>query len=112
MWSESFTRVAAQFDGAEYGCYHQIAGWSSLVARWAHNPKVGGSNPPPATNAIIQLRGIWILDCGLKWSNKTLNDIEIPPDEAGFSMSSEGRQQPLHTTDVFALRFACMKTPP
>ena len=26
------------------------AGWSSLVARWAHNPKVGGSNPPPATN--------------------------------------------------------------
>ena len=26
-----------------------VAGWSSLVARWAHNPKVGGSNPPPAT---------------------------------------------------------------
>ena len=26
------------------------AGWSSPVARWAHNPKVGGSNPPPATN--------------------------------------------------------------
>ena len=26
-----------------------IAGWSSLVARRAHNPKVGGSNPPPAT---------------------------------------------------------------
>ena len=27
-----------------------IAGWSSPVARWAHNPKVGGSNPPPATS--------------------------------------------------------------
>ena len=26
------------------------AGWSSLVARWAHNPKVVGSNPAPATN--------------------------------------------------------------
>ena len=26
-----------------------IAGWSSLVARWAHNPKVAGSNPAPAT---------------------------------------------------------------
>ena len=26
-----------------------IAGWSSLVARRAHNPKVGGSNPLPAT---------------------------------------------------------------
>ena len=27
-----------------------IAGWSSLVARQAHNLKVGGSNPSPATN--------------------------------------------------------------
>ena len=25
------------------------AGWSRLAARRAHNPKVGGSNPPPAT---------------------------------------------------------------
>src|SRR6266550_3842194 len=29
-----------------------VAGWSSLVARWAHNPKVAGSNPAPATNRI------------------------------------------------------------
>ena len=28
-----------------------IAGWSSSVARRAHNPKVIGSNPIPATNA-------------------------------------------------------------
>ena len=28
---------------------HLDAGWSSLVARWAHNPKVAGSNPSPAT---------------------------------------------------------------
>jgi hypothetical protein len=27
-----------------------VAGWSSSVARWAHNPKVVGSNPAPATN--------------------------------------------------------------
>ena len=27
----------------------RIAGWSSLVARRAHNPKVAGSNPAPAT---------------------------------------------------------------
>ena len=33
-----------------------IAGWSSLVARQAHNLKVGGSNPSPATkNQIINL---------------------------------------------------------
>ena len=29
-----------------------IAGWSSLVARRAHNPKAGGSNPPPAIWSI------------------------------------------------------------
>ncbi len=29
-----------------------IAGWSSLVARRAHNPKVTGSNPVPATKRI------------------------------------------------------------
>src|SRR3546814_6747842 len=28
------------------------AGWSSPVARQAHNLKVAGSNPAPATNAI------------------------------------------------------------
>ena len=29
------------------------AGWSSLVARRAHNPKVVGSNPAPATNPVL-----------------------------------------------------------
>src|ERR1019366_1387997 len=43
------TRSANQFDPASPHCYDFCAGWSSLVARWAHNPKVGGSNPPPAT---------------------------------------------------------------
>ena len=31
------------------------AGWSSSVARWAHNPEVAGSNPAPATNPIQPL---------------------------------------------------------
>ena len=30
-----------------------IAGWSSLEARRAHNPKVAGSNPAPATQTFI-----------------------------------------------------------
>ncbi len=34
--------------------YYGSAGWSSLVARWAHNPKVVGSNPTPATNPNIR----------------------------------------------------------
>src|SRR5580658_886589 len=63
-------RCCRKFDDVEGIVYDRTAGWSSLVARWAHNPKVGGSNPPPATNAIIELRGIGIFDCGLKWSNK------------------------------------------
>src|ERR1035437_8796122 len=36
--------------------YTSYAGWSSLVARWAHNPKVAGSNPAPATNPFNKLR--------------------------------------------------------
>ena len=34
-----------------------IAGWSSLVARRAHNPKVEGSNPAPA---IMVLWSSWL----------------------------------------------------
>ena len=35
-----------------------VAGWSSQVARRAHNPEVAGSNPAPATNyqEIAKLR--------------------------------------------------------
>ena len=36
-----------------------IAGWSSLVARRAHNPKVVGSNPTPATKFLSQLNS-WL----------------------------------------------------
>ena len=35
-----------------------IAGWSSPVARQAHNLKVVGSNPAPATNKTKALRKI------------------------------------------------------
>ena len=35
------------------GCvYYIVAGWSSLVARRAHNPEVVGSNPAPATKIL------------------------------------------------------------
>ena len=36
--------------------YTSDAGWSSPVARWAHNPKVVGSNPTPATKSLNNLR--------------------------------------------------------
>ena len=41
-----------KFDRGRCVRYDGVAGWSSLVARWAHNPKVGGSNPPPATKFL------------------------------------------------------------
>src|ERR1700736_6579346 len=31
------TIAVARFDGTPRGCYDRSAGWSSLVARWAHN---------------------------------------------------------------------------
>ena len=41
-------------------CFFNIsAGWSSLVARQAHNLKVVGSNPTPATNYFFFIN-IWI----------------------------------------------------
>ena len=41
----------------ERQCYHLScdAGWSSSVARRAHNPKVAGSNPAPATKKPLDL---------------------------------------------------------
>ena len=40
-----------------FSCFYNFifdnAGWSSLEARRAHNPKVIGSNPIPATHAQI-----------------------------------------------------------
>ena len=43
------------------------AGWSSPVARQAHNLKVVGSNPTPATNKILNhlLRWLIFLFCGI-----------------------------------------------
>ena len=33
-----------------YLCTRKTSRDGAVVARWAHNPKVGGSSPPPATN--------------------------------------------------------------
>ena len=43
----SFSRIILK--KKTYYIQHNIAGWSSLEARRAHNPKVIGSNPVPAT---------------------------------------------------------------
>ncbi len=37
------------------------AGWSSPVARRAHNPKVAGSNPAPATKKLSKTTQFWVV---------------------------------------------------
>ena len=39
-------------DNARVRVHSSDAGWSSPVARRAHNPKVVGSNPAPATTFV------------------------------------------------------------
>ena len=59
-----------------------IAGWSSLVARRAHNPEVVGSNPAPATKnlQLVGLAGELFLlfrDCFLGPISNLSNKISI-----------------------------------
>lgn len=37
---------------------NKIAGWSSWLAHWTHNPKVVGSSPTPATKITRQNENI------------------------------------------------------
>ena len=56
---------------------HIVAGWSSTVARRAHNPKVAGSNPVPAT----------------KWSRGVV--VNMPACHAGDRRFDPGRDRHL-----------------
>jgi hypothetical protein len=44
--------AAGTSDSQTYALIASARG-GAAAARWAHNPKVGGSNPPPATNLKI-----------------------------------------------------------
>ena len=52
-----------------------IAGWSSLVARRAHNPKVAGSSPAPATtqDGLVFLLVRFLLESSLPPVNEWIN---------------------------------------
>ncbi len=45
------------------------AGWSSLVARRAHNPEVVGSNPAPATSKTAGQRLVPLTCFAIKTAN-------------------------------------------
>ena len=62
----------------------QIAGWSSLVARRAHNPEAVGSNPAPATKFSGTHSGAFLISagqtgdiCNPPWP--ALIDSTVPP---------------------------------
>jgi hypothetical protein len=46
------------------------------VDRLAHNPKVGGSNPPPATKLFIGLRASDVFTAGAKKGNKPASAVK------------------------------------
>ena len=78
---------ATSFPRTPLGVNILIAGWSSQVARQAHNLKVVGSNPTPVTNLkprnFKQLRGFLFLarlffhQFAEGWGGRKLNDCEI-----------------------------------
>ena len=58
MYRSKFSLVLCTEEDGQVSLYltmHPDAGWSSLVARRAHNPKVVGSNPAPATTLQLDV---------------------------------------------------------
>ena len=48
------------------------AGWSSSVARRAHNPEVAGSNPVPATSNPVSKETGFLHFCQLIWKDSRI----------------------------------------
>src|SRR5215472_8851189 len=77
---------ALRFDRTFTDLYYRSAGWSSLVARWAHNPKVGGSNPPPATKQVTESNALACPAqgrCCLSWAQLGIKFSDLRLDRTG-----------------------------
>ena len=66
-----------------------IAGWSSLVARQAHNLKVGGSNPSPATK-YYNLKSDFLLSTKKAFTVSTVSDVKVLPNFSILSIMLGG----------------------
>jgi hypothetical protein len=53
-----------QYSCVVVGCHLRREVFEFAVSHETHNPKVGGSNPPPATNLFNHLPGMAISDLG------------------------------------------------
>ena len=54
MGYTNFSNTGTRMYKSHPGVFFLGAGWSSPVARQAHNLKVVGSNPTPATNFVYE----------------------------------------------------------
>jgi hypothetical protein len=99
------SRACAWFDPVLCGCYYQGAGWSSPVARWAHNPKVAGSNPAPATNQAIAQPQVTPNNSARENAEGFLVCLRVP--FRGYALLSA-----FLTTFVFASRLASISALP
>jgi hypothetical protein len=70
VWKNFINRVA-HFCIRAIVCFLQNAGWSSLVARQAHNLKAVGSNPTPATTLKLLIE--WVL----RWKERQDNKVVL-----------------------------------
>src|SRR5258707_11000613 len=100
--TEKFERLRLEMvwgPGVDFG-----AGWSSPVARWAHNPKVAGSNPAPATNllefrnsieilsgGVAQLAEHRVCNAGVRGSNPLTSTMTLPICDCGLSIADLSR---------------------
>ena len=68
------------------GYTNNDAGWSSLVARRAHNPKVVGSNPAPATNNKNRDLGSILSPCFISENRNTQHYTQHASRISGFQV--------------------------
>ena len=72
------------------------AGWGRLVARRAHNAKVVGSNPTPATNIVLDREQVWVIPwtpCGARAVKKRFNGTRKNVRRVSFA-SADGNRLP------------------
>jgi hypothetical protein len=82
--------------GFRQGVQRFIAGWSSPVARQAHNLKVTGSNPVPATKFVknpSNLKGLLGFSFGAGSDSNNINDL-------GRRFKSPCNQTPTHPSSA------------
>src|SRR5712692_173377 len=65
-----------QYSCCPVGCHLRRKVVKFAVSHETHNPKVGGSNPPPATKPFIELRASDVFTAGAKKGNKQASAVK------------------------------------